>query len=72
MGNMHHIDYGVTMFRRDVIDEWVPADEVVDLATLVEELSARGEVEGFEVHERFYEIGSPEGRADLAQYLAVD
>jgi NDP-sugar pyrophosphorylase family protein len=68
--DMHHIDYGLTMFRRDVIDECVPADELVDLAGLVEELSARGEVEGIEVHERFYEIGSPEGRADLAQYLA--
>lgn len=66
--DMRHIDYGRTMFRRQVVERIDPR-QVVDLADLVESLSAEDQVGGFEVHERFYEVGSPAGLADVERYL---
>jgi NDP-sugar pyrophosphorylase family protein len=62
---MRYIDYGLSCFRRDVFDDSTHSD----LAALFHELSVQGKLAGFEVHERFYEIGSPAGLRDLEQYL---
>jgi NDP-sugar pyrophosphorylase family protein len=62
---MQYIDYGLSCFRRDVFDDSTPSD----LATLFHELSVVGCLAAFEVHERFYEIGSPAGLRDFEQYL---
>jgi N-acetyl-alpha-D-muramate 1-phosphate uridylyltransferase len=68
---MHWIDYGLSVLSREVIAERVPPDVgVTDLADLMRELSREGKLAGFEVSERFYEAGSPEGLRDLEQYLA--
>jgi len=64
---MRYIDYGLSVFRRDLFD--TSPDKVFDLSTLFRDLSVRGELAGFEVQQRFYEIGSPEGLADLEEYL---
>jgi len=64
---MQYIDYGLSCLRRELLDG-IP-DEVFDLSTLFGDLSRRGQLAGFEVHERFYEIGSPAGLTDLEQYL---
>ena len=66
---MKWIDYGFSVLRRDVIER-LPGDAIVDLADLYGELSSRGELAGHEVSERFYEVGSPEGVADLERHLA--
>jgi len=65
---MQHIDYGLSACRRSLFDN---APEVFDLAQLFHDLSIQGRLAGFEVSERFYEIGSPEGLRDLEQYLAA-
>jgi N-acetyl-alpha-D-muramate 1-phosphate uridylyltransferase len=62
---MQYIDYGLSCFRCDVFDNPTAAD----LAVLFHELSMSGRLAGFEVHERFYEIGSPEGLRDFERYL---
>ena len=62
---MQYIDYGLSCFRRDLFDDLPNSD----LATLFHDLSLQGRLAGFEVHERFYEIGSPAGLHDLEQYL---
>jgi NDP-sugar pyrophosphorylase family protein len=66
---MHHIDFGLSMLERGLIEELVPPDEVFDLADVMETLSRRDELAGFEVHERYYEIGSPRGLRDLERLL---
>jgi NDP-sugar pyrophosphorylase family protein len=66
---MQYIDYGLSAFRGELFDGI--SEEVFDLAPLLRELSLRGQLAGFEVYERFYEIGSPEGLRDLDQYLAA-
>jgi NDP-sugar pyrophosphorylase family protein len=62
---MQYIDYGLSCFRRDMFDHPTPAD----LAMLFRDLSLQGRLAGFEVHERFYEIGSPAGLRDFERYL---
>jgi NDP-sugar pyrophosphorylase family protein len=42
---------------------------VVDLAAVQTDLCARGELAGYEMKERFYEIGSHEGLAELDALL---
>ena len=66
---MQFIDYGLSALRRDLLEGIT--EEVFDLATLFRELSLRGQLAGFEVKERFYEIGSPDGLRDLEQFLSV-
>lgn len=66
---MAWIDYGLSVLDRRVV-EALPAGEVVDLADVYRDLSLRGQLAGFEVASRFYEVGSPEGIADLEDYLA--
>ena len=65
---MQYIDYGLSVLHRDVIAGI--AETVFDLAAVFHRLSLAGRLAGYEVTERFYEIGSPEGLRDLEQYLA--
>jgi len=46
------------------------AETVFDLSAVFHRLSLEGRLAGYEVAERFYEIGSPEGLRDLEKYLA--
>jgi len=66
---MHHIDYGLSLFHASVFEEW-PAEQAFDLAAVMQELVSRGDLAGFEVPERFYEIGSPSGLAELESLLS--
>jgi NDP-sugar pyrophosphorylase family protein len=67
---MRHIDYGLSLFRASVFAEW-PAPGPFDLAEVMRHLVAQGELAGFEVTERFYEIGSPAGLAELEGLLSA-
>jgi NDP-sugar pyrophosphorylase family protein len=67
--DFRYIDYGLSAFRRSVIERAVPAGVRHDLADVMRELSLQGELAGLRVTERFYEIGSPEGLGDLERLL---
>jgi NDP-sugar pyrophosphorylase family protein len=64
-----YIDYGLSVLRRDTIANEVSPNVKSDLAEVFQRLSLRGELMGSEISQRFYEIGSPEGLADLEAYL---
>jgi NDP-sugar pyrophosphorylase family protein len=66
---MQHIDYGLSLFRADVFEKY-PDDEKFDLADVMTKLVAEKQLAGHEVPERFYEIGSHEGLAELEELLA--
>ena len=66
---MCFVDYGLSALSRKVVEQEVPSETESDLATLFGTLSAEGRLGGFEVHDRFYEIGSPQGLQDLEQRL---
>jgi MurNAc alpha-1-phosphate uridylyltransferase len=66
---MHWIDYGLSALTRDLVRDRVPHGERSDLAPLCTSLAAAGQLAGYEVSERFYEIGSPAGRAEADAVL---
>jgi NDP-sugar pyrophosphorylase family protein len=66
---MHYIDYGLSAFRRDLFEN-IP-DSFFDISTLFYEFFFKGNLAGFEVHDLFYEIGSPRGLNDLEEYLKL-
>jgi NDP-sugar pyrophosphorylase family protein len=67
--DMHHIDYGLGVLDSRALD-LVPEDRPADLAQLYQDLLARGELTGYEVRERFYEIGSTAGLEETRRLLA--
>jgi NDP-sugar pyrophosphorylase family protein len=66
---MQHIDYGLGLFAPEAFDQ-VPAEKPSDLATLYAALLAKGQLAAYEVHERFYEVGSFEGIEATTSFLA--
>jgi NDP-sugar pyrophosphorylase family protein len=65
---MQYIDYGLSLFRSSVFDAYA-ADQSFDLAEVMGKLVREKQLAGFEVAERFYEIGSHSGLAELENYL---
>ncbi len=68
---MHYIDYGLLVLRRNLIEEAVEPGEPADLAPILNALSRQGRLAGYEAPERFFEIGSPQGLRDLEEHLAA-
>jgi len=74
---MLYIDYGLGALRREALAKYpadaVPAsigDPFIDLADVYHELSVENELAGFEMTERFYEIGSPTGLQETDAYIS--
>jgi NDP-sugar pyrophosphorylase family protein len=65
---MRYIDYGLGAFSRSIFAA-LPAGQKLDLTTVYQDLLKMGKLASFEVKERFYEIGSPEGLRDTAEFL---
>jgi len=65
---MNFIDYGLSIFRKSVFYSY-PENEPFDLADVMKALVASGEMAGYEMCRRFYEIGSPCGLKDTEEYL---
>lgn len=68
-GPLKYIDYGLSGLSRGLISEQVPAGQKCDLATVFENLSLKKQLAGLEVLERFYEVGSPQGLKEFADYV---
>jgi NDP-sugar pyrophosphorylase family protein len=66
--DMRHIDYGLSLFQASVFDAYA-ADQVFDLAEVLGRLVREKQLAGYEVPERFYEMGSPAGLAELEVLL---
>lgn len=65
---MRHIDYGLSLFKRAAFDTY-PDGQPFDLAEVMGRLVREKQLAGYEVRERFYEIGSPAGLAELETIL---
>jgi NDP-sugar pyrophosphorylase family protein len=66
---MQHIDYGLGALRAEVFSRY-PADTFLDLQRVYRDLVAEEELSGFEVDQRFYEIGSRAGLEETRAYLS--
>jgi D-sedoheptulose 7-phosphate isomerase len=67
--DMHHIDYGLGVFRRTAF-AGIPDEGAHDLADLYQALLARGDLAGYKVEQRFYETGSFAGIRELEEHLS--
>ena len=67
---MRWIDYGLSVIERDLVARRVVPDEVADLAPVMATLAHQGDLAAYLATERFYEIGSPEGLAEVEEALA--
>ena len=65
---MRHIDYGLSLFKASVFESYF-AGQPFDLAGVMGRLVRERQLAGYEVRERFYEIGSPAGLAELESLL---
>ena len=65
---MRHIDYGLSLFKASVFNAYA-ADQIFDLAEVMSRLVREKQLAGYEVPERFYEMGSPAGLAELETLL---
>ena len=66
--DMAYIDYGLGVLSKSVVEHYCQ-EIVFDLAMVYEALANAGQLAGFEVFDRFYEIGSPDGLAQTEEYL---
>jgi NDP-sugar pyrophosphorylase family protein len=67
---MHHIDWGLGLLRASTVATR-PMGRPWDLAELYEELSLSGDLAGYEMTSRFYEIGSFEGLVETNRLLCT-
>jgi MurNAc alpha-1-phosphate uridylyltransferase len=65
---MRHIDYGLGAISAEVL-AGEDTTEPFDLADIYYRLSLSGELAGYEVNERFYEIGSHKGLAEATDFF---
>jgi NDP-sugar pyrophosphorylase family protein len=65
---MQHIDYGITYFNEIAFRPWVDQSSF-DLSVVSHHLAREKQLDGFEVFERFYEIGSIGGIEEFSRYL---
>ena len=65
---MRHIDYGLSLFQASVFESY-SAGQPFDLAEVMGKLVREKQLAGYEVPERFYEMGSPAGLAELESLL---
>lgn len=67
--NPPYIDYGFSVLNTKLLTEYVPKDKRHDLSTVFHEASLDRLIKGYEVYDRFFEIGSFEGIRDFETWL---
>jgi len=67
---MTYIDYGACLLRAAAVER-VPLGEPYDLADLYRQLAAERLLAGYQVNQRFYEIGSIRGLQEAERHLST-
>jgi N-acetyl-alpha-D-muramate 1-phosphate uridylyltransferase len=67
--DMVYIDYGTSIFRKEAL-QFVPENNFNSLEDLFNHLIKMRQLLAFEVNDRFYEIGSPQGLKDFEEFAA--
>ena len=66
--NMDYIDYGLNVVNNSIFHAF-PSNKAFDLSDIFEDLSNKNLLAGFEIHDRFYEIGSIKGLNDTIEFF---
>ena len=67
--DMQYIDYGLGVLQARALEIY-PEGQPLDLADVYKDLVNRDQLAGYEVPQRFYEIGSPPGLEEAQRYLS--
>jgi NDP-sugar pyrophosphorylase family protein len=70
--SMNHIDYGLGILTAETVLDLVPPGVPHDLADLYETVAAQRCLQAYEVDQRFHEIGSESGLAELDRLLTPE
>ncbi len=65
---MDYTDYGLCILSKECFNS-IRVGEISDLANIQTKLAQEGKVLGFEVTQRFYEVGSFDGIEDFKKYI---
>jgi NDP-sugar pyrophosphorylase family protein len=68
--SMRYIDYGLGILTPEAFSPWAGVDTPFDLSVVYQRLIERDALAGFEVAERFYEIGSIAGLEETQALLS--
>jgi len=68
-GDADYIDYGLSILTKDIMASYLQHSKPLDLAVILSELVSSHQLAAYEVTQRFYEIGKPEGLAELDTLL---
>ena len=66
--DMNYIDYGLSVVNNSIFDNFIE-NKNFDIAEIFENLSKNKLLAGYEVNERFYEIGSASGLSDTIKFF---
>ena len=66
--DMKYIDYGLSVLSSSLLYQF-PLGKKFELSKLLNKISLSGDLQGYEVHQRFYEIGSLKGLRETENYL---
>jgi NDP-sugar pyrophosphorylase family protein len=66
--DMLHIDYGLSILKRQALESFA-VGRSFDLSEVFKDLIAGGQMAGYEVTQRFYEIGTADAIAETDAYL---
>jgi N-acetyl-alpha-D-muramate 1-phosphate uridylyltransferase len=66
-----YIDYGLSIVKSEVLERY-PANQAFDLAGVYHKLSLEGRLHGYEVFNRFYEIGSHGGLKEADDFFRME
>ena len=69
--DMQYIDYGLLLLTKDSLIPFRDKN-TFDLSDFLSPLAETGKLAGFEVENRFYEVGSSKGILDLENYLGTE
>lgn len=70
-GEADYIDYGLSLFRRTVLESYADQPLPLDLARIQGDLVRRGAMRAYVAKDRPFEVGKPEGIADLERQLSA-
>jgi MurNAc alpha-1-phosphate uridylyltransferase len=65
---MQYIDYGLSFFRAPTFHQWNNRSSF-DLSNVLHKLAKGNQLDGYEISDRFYEIGSFRGIEEFSHYL---
>mgnify|MGYP001223093129 CR=1 FL=1 len=66
---MKYIDYGLSILSADIFKTYLNKS-IFDLSDLYESLSVQNKIEGYQVYERFYEIGTHNAIKETEKYFS--